>query len=338
MAVIWNEDRPKSALARLIDEQGKKADYGDQAEVGVAFDEEDTISKPLKTNLSNVNTHTAIQQINAIVKTIDPHRCRLWRFADRPEDELGNIDELGEGIKKSGQQQPVLARPVEDDPSIDFEIIFGNRRWRACKKFNLPLTVEIRDITDQEAALCQKEENQNRENLSDLAKARSYKALLEAGIFLSESELSKSLGISIQSMNDIMSFIRIPEKLAHSIPNFKDISRKTAIKLAKLSKDKKILGYLINLAVDIGNKKITASNIEDIIAKKSLNKKEIAGKQHRNQAIKVNDDVGDFLFSLKRTVSGETIVTIDKLISQKYGVNALKTLLYETLLNLKEKV
>jgi len=146
------------------------------ADVGVAqtFDEtqkkEDTIkSTP---NQKPLEKHTHI----VTLKYLDVNHCRPWMFADRPENEMGDINSLSESIKITGQQEPILVRPTDNEKKEQYEIIFGHRRWRACKKIGTKVLAIIKAVTDREASLFQKEENENRKDLSDFAKAKSFKA------------------------------------------------------------------------------------------------------------------------------------------------------------------
>jgi len=139
--------------------------------------------------------------------------------------------------------------------------------------------------------------------------------------------LSKHLGISRQSLNDIMSFNRIPELLIEAIPDIKSISRKTAVKLSVLACNRKILEHLLVLAKKIGDKKITAANIdahlEKIIDPKSTEK--------QSNLMKITDKLGNKLFSMRQTHQGEVIIKIDKKLYGQYEINRIKDVIFTCL-------
>lgn len=331
--------KPRTALASLLDSVADLADVSRNISgAGVVSpivqredisDEKNEIfASALVTQSSKKITAEETREFDQpVLKFLDPKLCAPWKFADRPEDEMGNIDELSEAIANFGQQQPILVRPVINNSETAFEIIFGNRRWRACKKRGLKVLAIVKNVTNQEAALYQKEENENREDLSDLARAKSFKALLDTGIFISENELSKSLGISKQNLNDLMAFNRIPQNLVDAIPNFKAVPRKVVAKLAALSKDERILNVLIKLAPKIGTKEINSSNIE-LFINKALDTKNI--KQLSKQ-IQVRNNNGSLMFILKQANDGKVNVVINKNYHEKYDIEEIKKAIFNVL-------
>jgi ParB family chromosome partitioning protein len=254
---------------------------------------------------------------------IDPEQCRPWRFADRPDDEMGDLQQLAESIAQHGQQEPILVRPLLGDQHCDYEIIFGNRRWRACQHAKIKLLAQVRQLTDQQAALCQKEENEQREDLSDYAKAKSYQRQLENGIFTSEADLSKGLNISRKTLNDIMAFVRVPKELRLAIPDYKHISRALAVKLAALSREKTDYIKLLKLAPRIG-KQINTSNIE----------KWLAGAKTANTAVasvNVLDNKGQPMFQMLEQVRGGLMLKIHKRYASRCSIQELQTWLTDYL-------
>jgi ParB family chromosome partitioning protein len=61
------------------------------------------------------------------IQSIDPKQCKRWKFADRSDFEFGKIWELAEDIKRNGQIDPAIIRPVKD-PEYRYEVIAGSRR------------------------------------------------------------------------------------------------------------------------------------------------------------------------------------------------------------------
>ena len=89
--------------------------------------------------------------------------------------DAGNIDDLVPSVQEHGVQQPIKVRPQGDR----FEIVFGERRFRAAKKVGLkgiPATVE--DLTDEEALELRVIENACRVNPHPLEEAEAYEDLL----------------------------------------------------------------------------------------------------------------------------------------------------------------
>jgi len=117
-------------------------------------------------------------------------------------------------------------------------------------------------------------------------------------------------------MNDLMAYIRVPQKIIDTIPNYKDISRVTAVKLAVLSKNKDLHERLIELGVKIGNKTITASNIESELNKQYLRKP-------LNEFSNPINAQGKVIAKLKRQLNGAVTININSKVSQQLNIDDL---------------
>ena len=93
------------------------------------------------------------------VVELNPDDCVLWDYVDRQDFEMGDIKALGLDIKKNGQIQPIIVRYNGDH----YEIIAGQRRWRACHYMNIPVEAIITDLSDEEALFVQSSENLKKE-------------------------------------------------------------------------------------------------------------------------------------------------------------------------------
>ncbi len=96
-------------------------------------------------------------------------------------------------MKTNGQAQPCLVRPISHSPVFDYELIVGERRWRAAKIAEIDLLVMVDNLTDGQAAAIQIAENSNRKDLSDFSKGMNYSRLIDNGI-LTQKDLEQVLG------------------------------------------------------------------------------------------------------------------------------------------------
>ncbi len=103
-------------------------------------------NKNLKAQIHSLEKELANEDNFKIIE-IDPKKCRNWKYADRNRFELGSIEELAEDIKQNGQLQPAIVRKIN---SLDYtyEVIAGERRWRACSFANINLKVVITNEDD----------------------------------------------------------------------------------------------------------------------------------------------------------------------------------------------
>ena len=199
-----------------------------------------------------------------------------WEFRDRKGFELGNIDDLAASIKHGGQCQPIIVvRPSEvfkpkDDPSAQYVVIAGYRRWMACKKHHLDVLAVIRTLTFEQAITVLASENE-KETVSEYSKGMFYKTLLTTEK-ISEEQLSKRLNISLASLHTYLSFSQVPDKIWVAVGDISRVSAKTAaVILSFVNQGPMYVKALISIAKKIahgyGEKRIQ-EEVEAIIDKK----------------------------------------------------------------------
>jgi ParB family chromosome partitioning protein len=115
---------------------------------------------------------------------------------------------LAESVKAQGVIQPVLVR---SRPAGGFELIAGERRWRAAQQAGSPtVPALVRESDDRETLLLGLVENVARENLTPIEEARAY-ALLSDEFGLSLGEISERVGHSKPAVSNRMRLLELPE-------------------------------------------------------------------------------------------------------------------------------
>ena len=125
---------------------------------------------------------------------------------DFREDELA---ELAESIRTKGLVQPIIVRP---DPRSngDFEIVAGERRWRAALKAGLhSVPVIIRDLTDKELVELAIIENVQRQDLNAIEEASGYRDLIERFEY-NQEQLSEIIGKSRSHVANTLRLLKLP--------------------------------------------------------------------------------------------------------------------------------
>ena len=121
----------------------------------------------------------------------------------RKNFEEKEIKELSESIKNQGLIQPIVVRETSTNT---YEIIAGERRWRACQLAGMhSINCVVMNIDDKDVYELALIENIQRENLNIVEEARAYKNLIE-GNGIKNDELSKKIG---KSSSHISNLIRI---------------------------------------------------------------------------------------------------------------------------------
>jgi ParB family chromosome partitioning protein len=113
---------------------------------------------------------------------------------------------LSASIKELGVLQPVLVRPVGDE----FELVAGERRWRAAKRAGLQsIPAIVRDTTDDASLEQALVENLHREDLNALEEAAAYQQLLE-DFKLTHEELAARVGKSRAAISNTLRLFQLP--------------------------------------------------------------------------------------------------------------------------------
>jgi ParB family chromosome partitioning protein len=134
-------------------------------------------------------------------QTLAIDRLRPGKYQPRTKMDDASLDELAASIREHGIMQPVLVRPVEHGR---FEIIAGERRWRAAQRAGLkeiPALVKV--VPDQSALALALIENIQRENLNPLEEAQGFHRLIEE-FGLTHDAVAKAVGRSRSAVTNLL--------------------------------------------------------------------------------------------------------------------------------------
>jgi ParB family chromosome partitioning protein len=127
----------------------------------------------------------------------------------RTEFNEAEIAELSDSIRTLGVLQPVLVRPSTNGSS-DYEIVAGERRWRASQRAGLAqIPVIIKDLSDLATLEIALVENIQRSNLSPLEEARAYQRLAD-DFSLSQKDIAERVGKDRASVANYMRLLALP--------------------------------------------------------------------------------------------------------------------------------
>lgn len=149
-------------------------------------------------------THTGAGPEMLPVQSLTPGIFQPRRFFDPVE-----LAALTESIRQSGVLQPLIVRPRGGG----WEIIAGERRWRAAQAAGLTLVpVIVKDLSDQEALGIALVENVQRENLTALEEAEAYQRLIHE-LGHTQEELSRIIGKSRSYIANMLRLMTLPESV-----------------------------------------------------------------------------------------------------------------------------
>lgn len=134
-------------------------------------------------------------------------------FQPRKNFDAENISELKDSIQEKGLIQPILVRNM----STHYEIIAGERRYRAAKELNFSeIPVIVKDVKDQESLEIALIENIQRENLNPIEEARAYQKLL-SDFSLTQEEVGKMIGKSRITVSNVLRVLNLSEAIQEEL-------------------------------------------------------------------------------------------------------------------------
>jgi ParB family chromosome partitioning protein len=135
------------------------------------------------------------------------------RFQPRKEFDPESLKELTDSVKSSGVIQPILVRQSGNQ----YELITGERRWRACRALNMTkvpaIIKEANDRTLLEWAII---ENTQRKDLSPIERGRAYKQLAEA-FHLTHEEVAARMGIERPTVSNFIRLLDLPLEVQEEV-------------------------------------------------------------------------------------------------------------------------
>ena len=170
-----------------------------------------------------------------------------------------DIDELAASIEEKGVIQPLVVRHIGGGK---YELIAGERRYRACKQIQLPkVPVVVKEIDDDEVLELALIENIQREDLNPIEESLAYRDLLSKFQY-TQDELAKRLGKDRSSIANSLRLLKLPETIRQYVINNKLSMGHARALLAVDSRD-----LQIQMAKDIIENSLSVRDTENLIKK-----------------------------------------------------------------------
>ena len=208
-----------------------------------------TVEEPKKEEVRGAETIVKITKV-------EPNRKQPRKTFD--EDAL---QELADSIKQFGLIQPILVQDREDH----YEIIAGERRWRAAKMAGLKeVPVIIRKYTEKEIMEISLIENIQRENLNPIEEAQAYKRLLTE-FHMKQDEIAERVSKSRAAVANSMRLLKLGEEVQQMVVEEMISTGHARALLAIEDKDEQY-----TIAQKIFDEKLSVRDVEKLV--KNLNK------------------------------------------------------------------
>ncbi|MBB1518569.1 ParB/RepB/Spo0J family partition protein [Aquipseudomonas guryensis] len=132
------------------------------------------------------------------------------KYQPRRDMDPGALEELANSIKAQGVMQPIVVRPIGGGR---FEIIAGERRWRASQQAGLEkIPAMVREVTDEAAIAMALIENIQREDLNPIEEAVALQRLQQE-FELTQQQVADAVGKSRATITNLLRLIALPEEI-----------------------------------------------------------------------------------------------------------------------------
>ena len=182
----------------------------------------------------------------------------------RKNFDITALNTLADSIRQNGVIQPLLVRSMPDGT---YQIVAGERRWRAAKMAGLTeVPVLVKELTDLQAQQIALIENLQRENLNPIEEANGYKELMDK-FGMTQEEVARVVGKARSSIANSLRLLNLPPIIAEMVSN-NELSTGHCKVLLGVSETKD----MVELAHKAAGKDVSVREMERMV--KALDKKE----------------------------------------------------------------
>lgn len=226
-------------------------------------------------------------------------RLQPGRYQPRTRMDEGALYELAESIRSQGVMQPVLVRPVGDVADGRYEIIAGERRFRAAKLAGLDeVPVLVKPVTDEAAAVMALIENMQREDLNPLEEAQGLKRLVDE-FGLTHEQAAQSVGRSRSAASNLLRLLNLAEPVQQMLMAG-DLDMGHARALLALEG-----AHQITTATEVAAKKLSVREAEKLVTRVA------AGAGRQATLLRVKVDKPRDIVRLETALSDVLTATVD---------------------------
>lgn len=190
-----------------------------------------------------------------IIENIALNKLSPGQYQPRKSFDEKSLQELADSIIEQGLMQPIIARKKENN----YEIIAGERRWRAAKLAKLEtIPVIVREINDRTASIIALIENMQRVDLSSIEEAEGIKKMIDE-FGMTHEEASDAVGKSRSAITNLLRLLQLTDFVKEKL-NSGDIDMGHARALIPLSTDQQNM-----VCQKIIHEKLSVRKVEDLI-------------------------------------------------------------------------
>jgi ParB family transcriptional regulator, chromosome partitioning protein len=220
------------------------------------------------------------------------------RFQPRSRMDEASLDELAESIKAQGVMQPILVRPVD---AGRYEIIAGERRWRAAQRAGLKeMPALVRGVPDQAALAMALIENIQREDLNPLEEAQGISRLIDE-FGLSHESAAGAVGRSRSAVSNLLRLLQLAKPVQELLLAGKlDMGHARALLPLSAAQQVSAAGRIVAQALSVRDAERLANESLAPLARRKKKRKN--GKSNDADVARLEEELSDLLGAEVRIV------------------------------------
>jgi ParB family chromosome partitioning protein len=226
-------------------------------------------------------------------------RIRPGKFQPRSRMDEASLDELAESIKAQGVMQPILVRPLDTG---QYEIIAGERRWRAAQRAGLKeMPALVRGVPDQAAVAMALIENIQREDLNPLEEAQGISRLIDE-FGLSHESAAGAVGRSRSAVSNLLRLLQLAKPVQEYLLAGKlDMGHARALLPLSAAQQVSAAGKIVAQGLSVRDAERLASGSLAPLSRRKKKRKD--GKNNDADVARLEEELSDLLGADVRIVS-----------------------------------
>jgi len=199
---------------------------------------------------------------------------RVNKHQPRHTFDQEKLNELAVSIQEHGVVQPIIVRNDEDGK---YELVAGERRWRACQLIGVKrIPAIVKQLSEKETSEIALIENIQREDLNPIEEAAAYRTLM-AEYGLTQEELSKRVGKSRPFIANIVRLLSLSEPVKHMVLQglISSGHARTLLTLPRVKEQEEVARKIALKGLSVRQ---TEQTVKDLLAVKVRVKKKVTGE------------------------------------------------------------
>jgi ParB family chromosome partitioning protein len=177
-----------------------------------------------------------------------------------------NLNELAASIKEHGLLQPILVRPVGN---CKYQLVHGERRFRACKLLGFKTIKEVRNLTDNQVLEIQLVENLQREDLNPIEEAETFSRMVKE-LGYTHEQIAQRISKSREYVTNKLRLLKLPDDIKKAMQDgkIKEGHARALIPLEE-SKQTEVLNEIVDKGLNVRETEELAHNVNGNVSRET---------------------------------------------------------------------